>query len=108
MLNKHCPSCKTQIKLTDLQKGTHRKAYLSRKPVECPHCKQLIQLPPLAEKCVSIGLLLSVIAAPLYYYWFNNQASNNEISSGVIFAAGLLFIAIGIIKNQPTIVSNSH
>lgn len=106
MLKKHCPNCETQIKLNDLDKGSVRKTYLSRKPIECPHCKQLIQLPPIAEKLTSIGLLLSVIAAPLNYIWLADQSGNNGLITGAIFTFGALLIIIGTIKNQPTLASN--
>ncbi|MGH1439553.1 MAG: hypothetical protein ACRBBR_05540 [Cellvibrionaceae bacterium] len=107
MLNKHCPSCKTRIHLSDLEKGGSRKAYLSRQVIECPHCKQAIQLPPTAEKLMSIGLLLAVIAAPLNYTWFNSQSANNGLITGAIFTLGTLLLVVGIIKNQPVAAPNS-
>jgi len=120
MLNKHCPHCQKQITRGDLIKLNAQKDYISRKTVNCPHCEQLIQLPPLAEKLISIGLLLSVIFAPLNVYWFNGITSNSGLNSefnygpnsvfisGLIFGLGVLLIIIGVIKNQPQAVRSTN
>lgn len=107
MLNKHCPHCKKLIQRDDLLKTNRQKAYLARKVVNCPHCEHAIQLPPVAEKLVSTGLLFSVIAAPLMYYWFRDTLANVDVITGCVFALGIVLLLIGIGKNQPRKSSES-
>lgn len=95
MLAKQCPQCRQKIHLTELKRSGSDKAYIKRKPFRCPHCESLIQLPLKAEKILSIGLLFSVILAPLSYYWFGLQTP-----SSVTFILGAILIVIGISTNQ--------
>lgn len=113
MLNKHCPTCRKTISRDDLTHKNTQKDYIGRKPINCPHCEQLIQLPSLAEKLISIGLLFSVIIAPLNFYWFNEtllDTSSSETSqhsqfvSSLLFGLGILFIILGAVKNKPEVV----
>lgn len=59
----------------------------------------MLVLPVLAEKLVSIGLLLSVILTPLIYYWYESTL-DKPILSWVIFILGIALILFGTIKNQ--------
>lgn len=95
MLAKQCPQCHQKINLAELKRSGSDKAYIKRKPFACPHCESLIQLPLKAEKVLSIGLLFSVILAPLSYYWLGLQTP-----SSIIFILGALLIVIGISTNQ--------
>ncbi len=95
MLSKQCPQCHKNISLETLKGSGADKAYIKREVFACPHCEALIQLPAKAEKILSVGLLFSVILAPLSYYWLGAQTP-----SFVIFIFGAILIVIGISTNQ--------
>lgn len=95
MQAKHCPHCQKVITLQLLREHGVHKAYLRREVFACPHCQQGVQLSPLSEKLTAIGILFSVVAAPLAYYWY--QAT--YVSYG-LFVFGLILIASGALNNQ--------
>ncbi len=92
---KQCPQCHQNISLEALKGSGADKAYIKREVFACPHCEAPIQLPAKAEKILSIGLLFSVILAPLSYYWLGAQ-----MPSFVIFIFGAILIVIGTSTNQ--------
>ncbi len=102
MLKKHCPSCRQVITPNLLKNSGADKAFLKRESFPCPHCKTQIKLPVNAEKMVSIGLLFSVIVAPLLYYW---ELTN--LGSYLLFSVGIILIIIGTMKNQLHIATST-
>jgi uncharacterized protein YbaR (Trm112 family) len=102
MLNKKCPYCRETVSLEMLKQQGTNKALLNREVIPCPHCHKPVQLPAFAEKLVSVGLLLAVILAPLTLYWWSGK-----IISYTLLLIGLVFIVIGITKNQLQPVTNS-
>ena len=95
MLTKQCPHCHQHISVETLKHTGAHKAYINREVFACPHCGKAVQLPAKAEKTLAIGLLFSVIVAPLCYYWYAVQ-----IPSYIIFTIGAIFIIIGSSTNQ--------
>lgn len=108
MLNKTCPHCQSILSIEKLKTNNNHKTYLARKPIPCPDCDQMLVLPAIAEKLVSIGLLFSVILTPLFYYW-RGLDTEKAVLSWAFFILGILLIIIGSIKNQAQVynVNNS-
>jgi hypothetical protein len=95
MRSQLCPLCKQTITLVDLQNTGVDKACIQRQVFPCPHCQNSIKLPGYAETLRSVGVLFSVIFAPLLYYW---QVNASLIF--IVFAFGLCLIIAGTLKSK--------
>lgn len=93
-----CPSCCKPVNQKNLSKAGY-KTLLSRKIFACPHCQAEIQLPQRWEQMISLGLLTSVIFAPLSYYW-----RYLEQGALLVLGSGIMMIAIGAFNQR--LVSN--
>lgn len=95
MRAQQCPQCHRSISLALLKsKGTHR-ALIERRVFLCPHCDTAIRLPPKAEKLVSIGILCSLVFAPLSYYLLALP-----MLSYLLFTNGTCLVLIGSFTNK--------
>ncbi|MFT6968907.1 MAG: hypothetical protein ACJAUT_000171 [Cellvibrionaceae bacterium] len=92
---KQCPQCHQSISLALLKStGTH-KAFIKRQGFLCPHCETAIRLPQKAEKLVSVGILCSLIFAPLSYYLLTAPTLGY-----LLFINGAILILIGSFTNK--------
>lgn len=101
MRAKQCPHCGQTISLDLLKSSGHHKAFIKRQVFPCPNCETSIQLPQKAEKLLSIGILCSVIVAPLTYYWLAEQTL-----SYLLFINGAILILIGSLTNKLTLAKH--
>ncbi|MBB6522810.1 hypothetical protein [Pseudoteredinibacter isoporae] len=90
-----CPHCQYQPSKAEQAEEQWRKPLLAREAVSCPKCQQLSRLPEQAEKLISVGLLASLIVAPLLVYW-----DMEKWLALLIFAFGAVSIVMGAAKQQ--------
>ncbi len=90
-----CPHCQYQISKADQANKHFRKLLLAREAVSCPKCEQLSRLPEQAEKLISVGLLISLIVAPLLMYW-----EMEKWLAMLVFALGAISIIVGAARQQ--------
>ncbi|GAA6152414.1 hypothetical protein [Pseudoteredinibacter isoporae] len=90
-----CPHCHYPPSKAEQAAEQWRKPLLARESVRCPRCHQLSRLPEQAEKLISIGLLASLIVAPLLVYW-----DIEKWVAVLVFALGALAIMGGAAKQQ--------
>jgi ssDNA-binding Zn-finger/Zn-ribbon topoisomerase 1 len=102
MLAKQCPQCHQPISLALLKSSGTHKAFIKRKAFACPNCETLIQLPQKAEKLVSIGILCSLIFAPLSFYFIAAPTL-----SYLLLSNGAILILIGSFTNKLTLAQDS-
>tara|TARA_B100000809_G_scaffold45805_1_gene40206 strand:+ start:1901 stop:2212 length:312 start_codon:yes stop_codon:yes gene_type:complete len=91
----HCPHCQQPINKGLLQKHGALKAFLGSKPFPCPHCEQQVLFPENGDQVLSIGLLLTVILAPLFHLW-----QVDFIDSRVLLGLGIATIIVGIFTQK--------
>ena len=101
MRAKQCPHCGQTISIDLLKSSGHHKAFIKRQVFPCPNCETPIQLPQKAEKLLSIGILCSVIVAPLTYYWLAEQTL-----SYLLFINGVILVLIGSLTNKLTLAKH--
>ncbi len=92
---KQCPQCHQSISLALLKSTDTHKAFIKRQVFLCPHCETAIRLPQKAEKFVSVGILCSVIFAPLSYYLLTAPTLGY-----LLFINGAILILIGSFTNK--------
>ncbi len=95
MRAKQCPQCHHLISLTLLKSTGSHKAFIKRQVFLCPHCETAIRLPQKAEKLMSVGILCSLIFAPLSYYLLTSLALGY-----LLFTNGAILILIGSFTNK--------
>jgi hypothetical protein len=95
MRAKKCPHCHQAISHDRLKSSGHHKAFIKREVFPCPNCETPIQLPQKAEKLLSIGILCSVIIAPLSYFWLLEPTLGY-----LLFINGAILILIGSLTNK--------
>lgn len=98
-----CPHCQYQISKADQANEHFRKPLLAREAVSCPKCEQLSRLPEQAEKMISVGLLASLIVAPLLMYW-----EMEKWLAMLVFALGAISIVVGAARQQLQALSTNR
>lgn len=101
MRAKQCPQCRQNISLNQLKSSGLHKAFIKRQVFLCPNCETPIQLPAKAEKILSIGILFSLVLAPLGYYFLATPTL-----SYLLFSNGALLILIGSLTNKLTLAKD--
>ena len=101
MRAKQCPHCSQTISLGLLKSSGHHKAFIKRQVFACPNCDTPIQLPQKAERVLSIGILCSLILAPLSYYFIATP-----MVSYLLFSNGAILILIGSFTNKLTLAKH--
>jgi uncharacterized protein YbaR (Trm112 family) len=101
MRAKQCPQCHQPISLALLKSSGTHKAFIKRQAFACPSCKTPIKLPQKAERLVSIGILCSLIFAPLSYYFLAAPTL-----SYLLFINGAILILIGSFTNKLTLAKD--
>ena len=91
----HCPHCQKPIDKPLLQKHGALKAFLGSKPFPCPHCELQVLFPENGDQVLSIGLLLTVILAPLFHLW-----QVDFIDSRLLLGLGITTIVVGIFTQK--------
>ena len=90
-----CPHCQKPIDKRLLEKHGALKAFLGSKPFPCPHCELQVLFPENGDQVLSIGLLLTVIIAPLFHLW-----QVDFIDSRVLLGVGIATIVVGIFTQK--------
>lgn len=90
-----CPHCGHQPSKEEQTDTQWRQTLLAREPVNCPKCGLPSQLPELAEKLISVGLLASCIIAPALAFWASAQ-----LAAIIIFGLGIGLLILGAAKQQ--------
>ena len=89
------PHCQKPIDKRLLQKHGALKAFLASKPFPCPHCELQVLFPENGDQVLSIGLLFTVILAPLFHLW-----QVDFIDSRLLLGLGIATIVVGIFTQK--------
>ena len=90
-----CPHCQQSIHKSQLQQQQLLKKYLSSKPFPCPNCSEKIIYPENADQLLSIGLLFTMILAPLFHLW-----QVEWFDSRLLLGAGIIITLMGIFTRK--------
>ncbi len=90
-----CPHCDAAIEKRQLQNSGHLKAFLKSQSFPCPHCKEFALYPENADTLLSVGILITVILAPLLHLWEVTWAD-----SKVVFGLGIIIVIAGMLTQK--------
>ncbi|MBU3069559.1 hypothetical protein KOI40_06975 [Aestuariicella sp. G3-2] len=90
-----CPHCQQPVDKPLLKERGLLQTFLKRKPFPCPHCEEQVVLPEKYETLISVGILISVILAPLLLIW-----EVSFLDSRAVFGLGAALAITGLITQK--------